>query len=451
MIMQTALSGGPSTVAETAPYARSERLRILFFALLGTVFDGADFTIFIYEMAPLARYFGTSLARLSWVQAASYVAGVAGGLLFGALADRRGRRLGLTLTVATYSLFSLASAFAPDLGSLLLLRVLAGIGIGGESGIAFAYISEAYPASRNRRGVLGGLLQSMFLAGGFVAAWLYAFTSERYGVEGWRWAMGYLGLVAVLAVAIRLGMPESRLWLASRAAAGSDPAAGREGLPSGGRRAVAMIAEILRGRTGRRTALATTMMVAAFFGGYAVATFAPAMWTAVFGLQASQVALLGYVGWLAAIAAYLVGGALADALGRRRSFVAMGLFGLLGYVLFLFVGPLLRLPAAAASLWTSWPFLAFVWLQAGYGYFGVQGVWLSELYPTHGRATAQNFVYYVARALGAGVAPAAALALAQALGQDVRAAIALGGVGTLVALLLARALPETYQAALRGD
>ncbi|MCL6522089.1 MAG: MFS transporter [Firmicutes bacterium] len=443
-MVETRLS---AKVAEALPYERGERLRILLFALLGTVFDGADFTIFIYEMAPLASYFHASLASLSWVQAASYVAGVAGGLLFGALADRRGRRLGLTLTVATYSLFTLASAFAPDLRVLLLLRVLAGVGIGGESGIAFAYVSEAYPAARNRRGWLGGLLQSMFLAGGFVAAWLYAFTSQRYGAEGWRWAMGYLGLVAVLAVAIRLGMPESRVWLASRQAAASGAGRG----PGAGRQALATVAEILGGGAGRRTLLATAMMVGAFFGGYAVATFAPAMWTTVFGLGASQVASLGYAGWLAAIAAYLAGGALGDALGRRRSFVLTGLFGLLGYGLYLVVGPLLRLPATPATLWTSWPFFAFLWLQAGYGYFGVQGVWLSELYPTHGRATAQNFVYYVARALGAGLAPAAALALAQALGQDVRTAIALGGAGTLLAVLLARRLPETYRTALRGD
>ena len=82
-------------------------------------------------------------------------------------------------------------------------------------------------------------------------------------------------------------------------------------------------------------------------------------------------------------------------------------------------------------------------MQAGYGYSGVQGVWLSELFPTSVRAKGVNFVYYMGRAIGAGLGPLVSLLIAQKLGGDARLAMAFGFVGTLMAATFARLVPET--------
>src|SRR5260370_7915309 len=146
-------------------YSSRERVLILLFSFLGTVFAGADFSIFLFFMVPLAEQFGVSLVDISIIQACSYVIGIVGGLIFGRIADRFGRRLGLTLTVAMFGIFTLLTAFATDYWTLMIVRILTGVGIGGEAGIAFAYVNEALPARGGRRGLMSGLLQSMFLVG----------------------------------------------------------------------------------------------------------------------------------------------------------------------------------------------------------------------------------------------------------------------------------------------
>lgn len=416
-----------------------ERYIIILFAFLGTLFDGADFSIFLYFLSSLSKYFGTTLVNVAAIQASSYLAGIVGGILFGIVADQRGRRFGLSATIATYSIFTLAAAFAPNFAVLLILRIIAGIGIGGESGIAFAYINEVLPARESRRGFVSGLLQTMFLVGGFISAWLFAFTSAHFGAEAWRWAFGLLGVAAVLAALVRVFMPESRLWLESR----GRRAAGEE-------RAVPLV-EIFQGALGARTLWATLLMTFGFLGAYAVITYAPTMWTAVFKFPPALVARLGYAGNAAAIIGYVTGGWLADARGRRAAFTYMGLLGTAGYAFFLLTVARGGATAVPELIWVSLPFWAFIWVELGYGYFGAQGVWLSELFPTHVRTTAQNFAYYVGRALGAGVGPLVALIVAQAVGGDVRLAIGLGAIGTLLTVVVARVLPETKGLKLESD
>ncbi len=421
-------------------YTATERKLVVFFAFLGTLFDGADFFIFTYFLAPLAEYFETSVVNITVIQATSYLAGIIGGILFGIIADRKGRRLGLALTVATYSIFTLLSGFASSFSELLAMRIIAGIGIGGESGIAFAYLNEVYHAKNNRRGLFNGALQSMFVFGALIAAWLYGFTSEHYGVEAWRWAFRYLGIVAILAVFIRMFMPESKLWLASR-----------QKLLDENKESSVPLVEIFKGALGGITLKTTLLMTFAFYGAYGIITFAPTMWTTAYELPSATVAQLGYVGSILAVIAYLGSGWLSDIIGRKNTFTLTALIGTIGYLLFLIVGPILKMPVTVTSIWVSLPFLCFVFMQLGYGYFGVQGVWLSELYPTRVRSTALNFVYYLGRAIGAGIAPLLGLSIATSMGYDIRMAVALAFIGTGGTIIFSRMLKETKGLDIQAD
>ncbi len=84
-----------SSAVAQLEYTSTERNLVVLFAFLATLFDGADFFIFTYFLIPLSKYFGISLVSVTVIQAISYLTGIVGGLLFGTLADRWGRRIGL--------------------------------------------------------------------------------------------------------------------------------------------------------------------------------------------------------------------------------------------------------------------------------------------------------------------------------------------------------------------
>jgi SHS family lactate transporter-like MFS transporter len=429
--MTTAGAPLDSSTAQAAP-TPSVRRRILVAATLGTLFDGADFAIFLIFLVPLAKHFHVSVLTMSGIQATSYVAGIIGGILFGAMADRRGRRPALAAAVAIFSVFTLATALVPNVTWLLVVRVFAGIGLGGESGVAFSLINEAHPGRGSKRGARSGWLQSMFIFGNFLAFGVFQLTSHFYGQDAWRWAYGYLGIAAVLALAVRLWMPESPHWLRQRNQSGEKPPA-----------VSATVRELISPPLRRPILISTLMMTAAFFGAYAVISYAPSMWQQSFGLPAGVVAQLGYAGSITAIIGYLTNGYLSDIIGRRAAFVAFGVLGTVAYILFGTVTLGFHVTPTSASIWASPVFVVFLLVELGYGYHGAQGVWLSELFPTRVRATAQNVVYYVGRALGAGLAPFLALLVAQGVGQDFRLAITLGVLGAAGTALVALKLPET--------
>ena len=404
-------------------YGARERRAMLGFSLLGTALDGADLAIFILFLAPLAAYFHVSVLAMATIQASSYLASIGGALLFGMLADRLGRRWGLSATVALYSLATAASAFSPNYTTLFALRLVAGLGIGGEAGIAITCLNEVWRPAR--RGAASALLQGMFLVGSAVATLLFTVLVARFGTEGWRWAFGLLGVGAALAAAVRAWMPESRVWLAQRAQVGAPT-------PRGWARF---------GPIG--LAPLAALMTCVSFAAYAVETYAPAAWLSVYHLTPSAVGLRALMGLGLMFVSYLFFGGLSDRWGLRRAAVAAAVFGSGGFVLY---GALLLGGRDVGLRPGSLPpltLVAFFWMLCAAAPFGVQGAWMAELYPTEVRATGVNVAYYVGRGLGGGFAPLAALAAVQRLGGDMRIAMACGLLGTLGTVLVARRLPET--------
>jgi len=405
------------------PFTARQSYSILGVAVLGTFLDGVDFLIFLFFLPPLMDEFDVSLATLSYVHAASFVAGIVGALIFGQISDRLGRRPALALSIATYSGFILLSAFAHSFELFVIARLLTGVGLGGETGVAFAIVNEAFPGEKARRGAASALLQCMFPLGGVAAAWLYAETTLAVGADAWRWSFGLLGSGLILAAITPFIIPESRLWLESRARRAT-----RSDGPS-------LLALLRQPPLPRIMLVATLMLTAACFGLFVPSTFAPAMWQTVYHLSPQMVAALGVAAGLIGAAAFLAAGALSDRFGRRRVFASLAGFNLLAYILFaLAIG-------LESSAWSV--IIAFNLILVGGGFFGVQGSWMSELLPIEVRATAFNLVYYTARAIGGGLAPALALSTATSLGLGIGHAIAFGGAGIALAIALSFALPET--------
>jgi SHS family lactate transporter-like MFS transporter len=134
-----------------------------------------------------------------------------GAFLFGLMADRFGRRPALMVDIIAYSVFELASAFAPSLKFFLIMRAFFGIAMGGEWGVGAALAFETLPAEG--RGFFSGLLQEGYVVGYLMAALVYG---TLFSVVGWRGMFVIGALPAFLVIYIRTKVDESPAWLQGR-------------------------------------------------------------------------------------------------------------------------------------------------------------------------------------------------------------------------------------------
>jgi putative MFS transporter len=196
--------------------ARIERLpvspwhtKVRFIVGTATMFDGFD-TLAIAFVAPvLAPQWHLNPAEIGLLFSSGYVGQAIGAPLFGWMAEHYGRIRSLNVSILFLSLAGLACAFAPGYASLVILRFLCGLGLGGEMPVGATYISEISRGGRRGRFVL--LYQSIFPLGFLVAAvvsWLVV------PVWGWRLMFIIGALPALLVIPLRLMMPESPRWLA---------------------------------------------------------------------------------------------------------------------------------------------------------------------------------------------------------------------------------------------
>ena len=148
---------------------------------LGWSLDAFDFFILVLCVNALATQFHEKVSAITeaifWTLAMRPV----GAFLFGLLADRYGRRLTLMIDIIAYSVFELASAFAPSLKVFIIMRAFFGIAMGGEWGVGAALTFETLPAEG--RGFFSGLLQEGYVVGYLLAALAYR---TLFPVFGWR-------------------------------------------------------------------------------------------------------------------------------------------------------------------------------------------------------------------------------------------------------------------------
>jgi SHS family lactate transporter-like MFS transporter len=137
-----------------------------------------------------------------------------GAFLFGTIADRYGRRPALMIDIIAFSVFELASAFAPSLRIFLIMRAFFGIAMGGEWGVGAALAFETLPTEN--RGFFSGLLQEGYVAGYLLAALLYG---TLFHFIGWRGMFVVGALPAFLVIYIRTKVAESPAWQQGRGAA----------------------------------------------------------------------------------------------------------------------------------------------------------------------------------------------------------------------------------------
>ncbi|MEE2644273.1 MAG: MFS transporter [Myxococcota bacterium] len=413
------------TLASLSP---SGRRRILAAVSLGWLFSAVDIVLLILFQEEIAQTLSLPIQTIRITIGVGLLGSALGGLLFAPLGDRIGRVKALALSVLLYSIATGAMGFAKGAGTLMGLRLLAGVGTGGEWSIGFALLTEVW--DRRKRGLVGGLVAGMFNLGTFLAIGLYQLA------ESWQVAFWLMSCPALFAAILRRFTPESPTWLALDAARRTEG-----GLPE------ALKTKLLRpplreafSVEWRRLTLFVTLLFALMnFAFYSFSTiFINYLQGAVEsgGLALSREAQLPYQVALnlSALLSAVGAGLLSDRWGRRGAFVAFSFFGCASFA------------ALALGLWGGWAtpgprlLILFGLCCVGFGINSVMGIYVPELYPTHLRSTGPGLCQNLGKGIGGMSGPPLAGLLVASQGYSVTLATPL--IFFALLLLLARRLPE---------
>jgi MFS transporter, SHS family, lactate transporter len=182
-------------------------------AELGWTMDAFDYFIVVLVYADIAADFGTSKEKVAFLTTATLLMRPVGALIFGLWADRIGRRIPLMVDVCFYAFVGFLCAFAPNLTVLIVLRMLYGIGMGGEWGLGAALAMEKIPVER--RGFFSGLLQEGYSFGYLLAALAFLLVNTELGLS-WRWLFGLSIIPAFISLLVRTRVQESEVWEAAQ-------------------------------------------------------------------------------------------------------------------------------------------------------------------------------------------------------------------------------------------
>lgn len=175
--------------------------------------DAFDYFLVVLVYADIATTFHHTKIDVAFLTTATLAMRPVGALLFGLWADRVGRRVPLMVDVSFYSVIGFLCAFAPNFTVLVILRLLYGIGMGGEWGLGAALSMEKVPAER--RGVFSGLLQEGY-AFGYLLASVAALVVMNWLGLSWRWLFGLSIIPALISLIIRYRVKESEVWEAAQ-------------------------------------------------------------------------------------------------------------------------------------------------------------------------------------------------------------------------------------------
>jgi len=399
--------------------ASSRARRALAAGFFGWMLDAFDVQLYAMVLAALMVGLHLSPTTAGALGSATLVASAVGGIVFGFVADRYGRRVALMASVLIYSVFTGACGLARTVGQLVVFRVLLGLGMGGEWASGAALVSETWPAEH--RGKALGFMQSAWAVGYGAAALVTMLVLPTWG---WR-AVFFVGVLpALFTVWVQRRVEEPEIWLARRTA----PRAAR------GR-----FRDIFRGQLLRATVPVTLMNACTMFAYWGFNLWVPAYLglpvdQGGVGLSARVMSGLVIVMQVGTWFGYVTFGVISDRFGRKRTYVVY----LLAAAVLLALYGVSRQPLALLVLG---PFVAFF----STGYYSGFGAVTAEIYPTDVRAKAQGFTYNIGR-LASAVAPFTVASLAQSHGFGV--AFLVAALAFVVAAILWIWIPETKGKAL---
>jgi MFS family permease len=207
-----ARSKHPMTGEPTAPTHFPVKTWLITFA--GWTFDFYDLVLFSFLLVPIGHEMQLSDSQEAWLLGVALGGSGVGGILFGYLSDLYGRKRVMTWTICLYSLGTGLTAFATGPWTLVLFRLVTGLGVGGEWAVGHALLAESTPS--HQRGRASALLQAGEPVGVALAA-VMGFLGAP--LLGWRGVFLISSASALIALVVRHHLPESPLWNAQHAVA----------------------------------------------------------------------------------------------------------------------------------------------------------------------------------------------------------------------------------------
>ena len=390
----------------TLRWNRFHTVVVLLFGL-GWALDAFEVTLIGNVLGALRQHFHLGSNAMSLILAAWFAGLMAGAAGFGVLSDRFGRRRVFLASLILYGVATLATAFAPNLTALLVLRLIAGVGVGAEYSAINAAIAELVPS--RSRGRAAAIVLNFWPIGSFVAALLAWLVLSALPPDiGWRAVFALGGAIALSAAWFRRYLPESPRWLieAGRSNDAQIIIAGiAAGLTNHPIPAPARAIQRVRRETGSfllllrrypgRLALGAALDFAEASGYYGLFAFLPIVVLPALHLPPERLPLFYLAGSVGALVGGLAAAALLDRLGRSWTVGGFYLATALGLVAFasftgMGAGPIMAGFALVNLLATG------SWIAA-YPTF-------SELFPTALRATGIGASVAVGR-VGAALSP----------------------------------------------
>ena len=337
----------------------------------GWLLDAFDFFLVTFCLTAIAADLHKTDAQISLIITATMLARPVGGLLFGFIADKYGRRVPLMINMGAYAVAGILTGLAPSYQSMLLIRFLFGIVMGGTWGVGASLAMEG--ASSRHRGILSGLLQQGYSAGNVMAALFYFFF---FGHIGWRMLFILSSIPAIpLVLYLAFFVRESDVW----------KQVPKDELPVGAQaRAI-----LSHWKLFLYLLLFMTMMLFASHGTQDMyPTFLQRQWH----MTPTHRSMITAISATGAFLGGIFFGYFSDLWGRRRAIVGAFVLG-----------------AAIIPLWAYAPNQALLILGAILMQFMVQGAWgvipahLAELSPNSVRALLPGFSYQCAGVIASSV------------------------------------------------
>jgi len=370
-------------------------------SFLGWTFDAFDFFVLTFLIGDIAKAFGKSRPEVALTLTLTLAMRPVGALIFGVMADRFGRRLPMMINIVFFAVMSALSGLAPTFGTFMILRMLFGIGMGGQWGVGASLALESI--SPKWRGMLSGLLHQGYSLGNLLAALafltVYPIMSRTHPAYAWRTMFFVGGLPALLSIFVLVRVKESEAWREHR----TDRSTYWKSMPAVWKRFLYLV----------------LLLTAMGFISHGTQDLYP-----TFLLQqrhftpehAAETTMLTMVG---AIIGGIVIGYCSDRFGRRRAMIGGALAALL-----------------IVPLWIAAPTSALLIAGGFLMQFCVQGAWgvipahMNELSPAHLRGFLPGFAYQIGMLI-AGIVPY----LEALLGEHFNYAQAMGGLAAISLLI----------------
>jgi len=406
------------TVLQPFRSLNSAQRRAYTACFLGWTLDAFDFFLLTFCLDAIAATFHVSLVTAAKSIFWTLLMRPVGALVFGALAEKFGRRPTLMVNVVSYSVFVMASALAPTLGWFLAMRALFGVAMGGEWGVGAALALESLPAEG--RGFFSGLLQEGYVVGSMLAALVYLLFPYLHGTgmfTAWR-VLFVIGAVPSLSLLLLLRkVEESPAWLAQRRAAK-------------GKAVVAKRSKVVAVLKYLPSLLALTVLMTAFMAfSHGTQDLYPTFLKHDHGIRGLALSTIAIVGNVGAVFGGIWFGTYSERVGRRRAIITAALLSI----------PMI-------PLW-AWSHTAVMLAVGGFAMqFMVQGAWgvipvhLNEMSPPAVRAIFPGLAYQLGNVLSSRNSVLQAAAAAKYFGGRFAPVLAITVVVVAVIVVVVTAL-----------